>query len=87
MRFAIPFVLLAATALAVPTPVDVDVTPEPVDTYPAAATTTAPACGYRCEDHINECGKWFGGCYDTCVNEFSDLFSAPPCEEAPVYRL
>ncbi|KAF5022735.1 hypothetical protein F66182_5216 [Fusarium sp. NRRL 66182] len=42
---------------------------------PVATTTCAPQL--ICVDAINDCGKWYGSCYDLCSPELAP--TPPPC--------
>ncbi|KAK4621214.1 hypothetical protein CLAFUW4_07582 [Fulvia fulva] len=48
-----------------------------------AAQGDDPACT-KCEDFANDCGRWYGGCYNTCTGPVP-IYAVPecPCDDNP----
>ena len=49
---------------------------------PASFPTPVPTpteCPFLCVDYINECGRWYGGCFENCPGEPWPTFEDPGC--------
>ncbi|KXS99537.1 hypothetical protein AC578_4250 [Pseudocercospora eumusae] len=51
-------------------------------TPPTSTLDTSPATSSSCTicaDYVNDCGIWYGGCFEACSGEPWPSFTPPPC--------